>query len=45
VICFECSQVKVYQGTTLLTTFIVGRSPEPAFDQALRDAGLPLAPK
>jgi len=45
VICFECSQVKVWQDDTFMTRFIVGQSPEPAFDQALRDAGLPLAPK
>ncbi len=45
VICFECSQVQVWQGDSLVTSFIVGQSPEPVFDQALRDAGLPLAPK
>jgi hypothetical protein len=45
VICFECSQVQVWQDDSHVTTFIVGQSPEPVFDQALRDAGLPLAPK
>jgi hypothetical protein len=45
VICFECSQVQVWQGGSHLTTFIVGQSPESVFDQALRDTGLPLAPK
>jgi hypothetical protein len=45
VICFECSQVQVWQGESHLTTFIVGQSPERVYDQALRDAGLPLAPK
>jgi hypothetical protein len=45
VICFECSQVQVWQGNSHVTTFIVGQSPEPVFDQALRDAGVPLAPK
>jgi hypothetical protein len=45
VICFECNQVQVWQGDNLVTTFIVGGAPERVFDQALRDAGLPLAPK
>ena len=44
VICFECSQVKVWQGDRPAGMFIVSQSPQPAFDQALRDAGLPLAP-
>jgi len=45
VICFECSQVQVWHGDSHVTTFIVGQSPEPLFDQVLCDAGLPLAPK
>ena len=43
-ICFECLQVEAHLGTTryrLRTT----RSPEPAFDKVLKDAGVPLAPK
>lgn len=45
VICFECKQVNVWHGDSLVTTFMVGQSPAPEFDQVLRDAGLPLAPK
>ena len=45
VICFECSQVRVWQGENDVTTFIVGQSPERVFEEVLRDAGVPLAPK
>jgi hypothetical protein len=41
VICFECLQVQVFGGnkaTTVLTT----KSPQPAFDKALREAKIPL---
>jgi hypothetical protein len=43
VICFECFQVQVYAGDTRDGGFLTTRSPQPAFDQVLRDAGLPLA--
>jgi hypothetical protein len=47
-ICFECSQVKVLETETTSVDhpdarFLISRSPQPEFDQALRDAGLPLA--
>ncbi len=45
VICFECLQIYVYEGEILQTTFNVKAFPQPVFDQVLRDAGLPLAPK
>jgi hypothetical protein len=44
-ICFECSQVQVWQDGNLIKTFIIGDRPESVFDDALRRAGLPLAPK
>ncbi len=42
-ICFQCLQIRVYDGDTsgVLTT----RSPEPVLDKVLKDAGVPLAPK
>jgi hypothetical protein len=43
VICFECFQVQVYAGDTRDGGFLTTRSPQPVFDQVLRDAGLPLA--
>jgi len=44
-ICFECLQVYVYEGDKHELTFTVKADPQPVFDQVLRDAGLPLAPK
>jgi hypothetical protein len=44
-ICFECLQVEVHSDAAPETKFIVNRKPEPLFDQVLRDASVPLAPK
>ena len=44
-ICFHCGQAQVWQDDRLVTYFTISGSPEPVFDQALRDAGLPVAPK
>ena len=46
-VCFECSQVEVYSGGSDQPSLGLrtSGSPEPVFDKALRDAGIPLAPK
>jgi hypothetical protein len=41
VICFECYQVKAFAGDKP-HQFLVTRSPQPAFDQVLMDAKVPL---
>jgi hypothetical protein len=43
VICFECAQVKVFDGAAMVWSSTVGKSPEPAFDKVLKDAGIPKA--
>lgn len=45
VICFECWQVEMYAGEQHLTGFLTTGSPQPVFDAALKDAGVPLAQK
>ena len=41
VICFECFQVKAFAGDKP-ASFLVTDSPQPAFDQVLKDAKVPL---
>jgi hypothetical protein len=43
VICFECFQVQVYAGEKRDGSFLTTDSPQPVFDQVLREAGVPLA--
>ena len=43
VICFECHQFGLYSGAGEVTGFLVDKSPEPAFDKVLKDAGIPKA--
>jgi hypothetical protein len=44
VICFECAQFEVYLGTDEKAKhLLVNKSPEPAFDKVLKDAGIPKA--
>jgi hypothetical protein len=45
VICFECRQVQVWRGNQKIASFLVSESPQPAFDDVLKSAGVPLAPK
>jgi hypothetical protein len=45
VICFECRQVQVWRGNQKIAFFLVNDSPQPAFDDVLKSAGVPLAPK
>jgi hypothetical protein len=45
VICFHCLQIEAYAGDKKLPTTPTARSPEPALDGLLKDAGVPLAPK
>jgi hypothetical protein len=45
VICFECLQVEAYIDGKPNDGFLTSSSPQPVFDQALRDAGVPLAEK
>jgi hypothetical protein len=42
VICFQCSQVRVYVNGSRGEGFLIANSPQPAFDQVLKDAGVPL---
>ncbi len=42
VICFECMQVETYADSSEGGGFLVSRSPQPAFDEALRRASIPL---
>src|SRR5438270_721857 len=44
VICFECWQVKVYEGDKA-DGFLITDTPQPAFDKVLRDAGVTLPAK
>ena len=43
VICFECHQFGLFSGAGEVTGFLVDKSPEPAFDKVLKDAGIPKA--
>ncbi|HLW65757.1 MAG TPA: hypothetical protein VKS79_10595 [Gemmataceae bacterium] len=43
VICFECHQFKVFTGPGKVSGLLVDKSPEPAFDKILKDAGIPKA--
>jgi hypothetical protein len=43
VICFECLQVYVYAEEGRQGSFLTTSSPQPVFDQVLREAGVPLA--
>lgn len=44
VICFECSQFKLYVGSEEADeALLVGKTPEPVFDKVLKDAGIPKA--
>ena len=45
VICFECRQVEVWRGNRKIASFLVSDSPQSVFDDALKSAGVPLAPK
>ncbi len=45
VICFECRQVRMWQGGMLVAVFPTTGDPQQVFDQVLRDAGVALAPK
>ncbi len=45
VICFRCSSVRCYVGAESGPFVSTTASPEPAFDEALRAAGVPMAPK
>ena len=44
-ICFECRQVQVWRGGQKIAYFLVSESPQPVFDEVLKSAGVPLAPK
>jgi len=43
-VCFKCFQVEVYREGKKQSaySFLIGRSPQPLFDQILTDAGVPL---
>jgi hypothetical protein len=43
VICFQCLQLAEWRGEAA-STIATTRGPQPVFDKALTDAGLPLAP-
>jgi hypothetical protein len=46
VICFECAWVYTYvNGERTKTTLTTAKTPEPALDKILKDAGVMLAPK
>lgn len=45
VICFECGHVYIYLDGAQQESLTTTRSPEPIFDQVLKDAKVPLAPK
>ncbi len=42
VICFECLQAEVFAGEQRTGQFLTSSSPQPAFDEVLRAAGVPL---
>lgn len=43
VICFQCSQVKVYENGVPSETILISTSPRTLFNDTLLDAGIPLA--
>jgi len=43
VICFQCYSVQVYVDDRQLMGFLVSQLPEPAFNQVLSEARVPLA--
>ena len=46
VICFQCFRVEWFEDDQhRQAEILIARSPEPAFDRALKQAGVPLAPK
>jgi hypothetical protein len=45
VICFECLQVQVHDGSDKATGFLISAGPQPAFDRVLTAAGVPRAGK
>jgi hypothetical protein len=42
VICFECAVVHQYYDNNTGPGFAISKSPQPAFDKVLKDAGVPL---
>lgn len=42
VICFECAQVQVWNGSQRIADWDTGASPQPVFDNVLREANVPL---
>jgi hypothetical protein len=44
-ICFECRQVQVWRGDQEIAHFLVSDSPQAVFDDVLKSADVPLAPK
>ena len=45
VICFECRQVRVYRDGHSVASFLTSASPQPVFDDVLRQANVPLPPE
>ena len=45
VICFECRQIHVWRGDTLIASIPTSSSPQSVFDEVFQRAGVPLAPK
>ena len=45
VICFQCYTIQVFVGKEDKRDVLIGRSPQPALDKLLTDAGIKLAPK
>jgi hypothetical protein len=45
VVCFECRQARAFDGAQPTEGFGVSGSPQPDFDEVLRNAGVPLAQK
>jgi hypothetical protein len=43
VICFECSQLDVYEAPAGARRLLISTSPEPVLDRMLKDAGIPKA--
>jgi hypothetical protein len=43
--CFQCRQIRVVRGDQVVACFLASPSPEPVFDEVLKAAGVPLAPK
>jgi hypothetical protein len=45
IVCFRCAHVQVFVGKQLSEGIQITDSPQPVFDKALRDAGVPVAEK